>query len=165
MNESDRKLRFDAVSASHGAASVALIAFLTASGLLIVFQQFEDPVPIGKALLTIAAVHLSSLFWIGAFARPGRRAGRFSFRAASHGASALCITSFVACAGFMCLVRRFSDSQTAYGVCLLISAASSLVGFLAFGWLSETRNLDVERRSYADSSVDNATAAQPKTGS
>lgn len=134
--------RFDAISATHGAASVALIAFLTISGLLIIFEKFEDPTAIGVALVIIACLHLASLGWIGRIARPNRQSRRFSFRAASHGASALCICAFIACAGVVCIVQELQKSQLVAGVCLLITAACSLFGFLSFGWASNSRNLD-----------------------
>lgn len=141
----DQSSRFDAVSASHGAASVALIAFLAISGLLIIFEKFEDPDVIGVALVLIACVHLVSLGWIGKIARPSGSSRRFSFRAASHGASALCICTFIACAGVLCIVDEYQRSLLPYGVCLIITAVSSLAGFFWFGWASDSTNLDSSR--------------------
>lgn len=146
-SRSDQSTRFDAVSATHGAASFALIAFLTISGVLIIFEKFEDPDVIGVAMVVIACVHLVSLGWIGKIARPSPNSRRFSFRAASHGASALCICTFIACAGVLCIVDELQRSLLPYGVCLLIMAVTSLSGFLWFGWASDSRNPDSTRES------------------
>ena len=143
MGVQNRQVRFDAISASHGAASIGFIAFLGTSGGLLLAEKFESTRAIGSALIAIAVVHWVSLSVIGRLARPGGSlAGRFSFRAASHGASAFCIAAIFGCAGVMCLVDSFQENRKAYGFCLLLAAASGLAGFLLFGFLADSRNFD-----------------------
>lgn len=143
MGVHNRQVRFDAISASHGAASIALIAFLGTSGGLVLAEKFESTGGIGSALIAIALMYWVSLSVIGRLARPGGFfAGRFSFRAASHGTSAFCIAALFGCAGVMCLVDSFQEDLKAYGFCLLLAAVSGLAGFLLFGFLADSRNLD-----------------------
>lgn len=143
MSVQSGQVKFDAIAASHGAASIGLIAFLGTSGGLLLAEKFNTTGNIGYALIAIAFVYWISLSVIGRLARPGGLfAGRFSFRAASHGTSAFCIATIFACGGVICVVDSLQGNLTAYGFCLLLVAASGLAGFLLFGFLADSRNVD-----------------------
>jgi hypothetical protein len=125
--------RFDALAASHGAASVGLIALFTISGAVVLVEPDESGILIGCALLFVAVLYLVAMTVIGRLARSGGLLEhRFDFRAGSHGAAGFCIAGIFACSGIFTLAHLWGD-RAALGISLLTISGGCAVGMASWG--------------------------------
>lgn len=130
------RVRFDALSASQGAASLGLIASFAFAGFIVLTQPSDLSLAIGTALLLLAAVFLGAMLAIGSLARKGGYLDHhFNFQAGGHGASGFCIVGMFACSGVLTL-KDLWDTSTALGVALLIISGGSAIGMALFGTVS-----------------------------
>jgi len=151
------RMRFDALSASHGAASLGLIASFAIAGSIVLTQPSDLPLAIGTALLLLAAIYLGAMLMIGTLARRGGYLDHhFNFQAGGHGASGFCIVCMFACSGVLTL-KDLWDSSTALGAALLIISAGSTIGMALFGSIScrsvDDNDAEAIEKAYATDST------------
>lgn len=129
------QIRFNASSASQGAASLGLIALFAFAGSIVLAQPRDLPLAIGIALLVFAAIYLFAMLAMGTFASEGGcLVQRFSVQAGSHGASGFCIVGVFASAGFLTLKGHWGN-PVALGVSLLLISVGCAIGMIGFGLL------------------------------
>ena len=125
--------RFDALAASHGAASLGLVALFAIAGSLVLAEPTEPTIAVGWALLVIAAIYLVAMTAIGKLARTGGFLDRrFNCRAGSHVAAGFCIAGIFACSGVLTLSDLWGNS-TAVGLSLLTVSVGCAVGMASWG--------------------------------
>ncbi|MFO7905811.1 MAG: hypothetical protein ACQESR_14630 [Planctomycetota bacterium] len=125
--------RFDVLAASHGAASVGLIALFAVFGSLVLAEPTELKDAIGYGLLVVAVIYLVAMMIIGRLACAGGMLQlRFDFRAASHGAAGFCIVGLFACSGILTL-QNVWRSPAAMGISLIMVSIGCAVGMVLFG--------------------------------
>ena len=140
--------RFDVLAASHGAASLGLVALFAIAGSLVLTEPTELPLAIGSGLLIVAAIYFVAMTTIGRTAPSGGLLdGRFNFRAGSHGAAGFCIVSMFACSGVMTL-RDLWASSTALGLAMLTVGAGCAAGMVLFGLFGTTSADQDESKLY-----------------
>ena len=142
LGHTDRRItmrrRFNALAASHGAASVGSTASFAIAGTTVLAEPTDPSIAIGSALLVIATIYFVAMMAIGKLAETGGFLDRhFNFRAGFHGTACFCFAVMLACLGVLTLSDLWS-SLTALGLALLTVSFGCAVGTVSWGLIGNS---------------------------